>query len=451
MNILSLSFLQKRRPFTFHNKTVMQKITPFLWFDGQAEEAANFYASIFPNSKADNVFRQGEKALTVGFNLDGQTFTALNGGPLFKFNPSISMFVLCETEEETDRVWGHLMEGGMAMMPLDNYDWSAKYGWCQDKYGFTWQVAVRAEDDFGPRFTTAFLFTGPHRGKAGEAIKFYNEVFPDSSINVLVPYGPEGPGEDGTVMYANFSLMQQPFIAMDNSSDAPNYTFNEAVSLMVNCDGQAEVDYFWEKLTANGGAESQCGWLKDPFGVSWQIVPTEMFQLFADPDPGRAQRAMGAMMQMQKIDLEQMRQAADDVTAKAVINVEAIVQAPIGKVWELWTKPTHIMQWNNASPDWHTPRAENDLRTGGSFSSRMEAKDGSFGFDFGGVYDQVIENQRIDYTMDDGRKVWVHFTEVDGATHVLESFEAESENPAELQRQGWQAILDNFRQYVESN
>jgi len=217
------------------------------------------------------------------------------------------------------------------------------------------------------------------------------------------------------------------------------FTFNEAISFMVNCDGQAEVDHFWEKLIAGGGAESQCGWLKDKFGVSWQVVPTELFELLSDPDPARAQRAMGALMQMRKIDIEKLRQATAD-EGKTVITVQATVHAPIGKVWQLWTQPEHITQWNNASEDWHTPRAENDLRKGGSFSSRMEAKDGSFGFDFGGIYDEVVENQHIEYTLGDGRKVQIHFSEVDGGTFVMEIFEAENMNSVELQRGGWQAI-----------
>lgn len=451
MNILSLTFLQKRRQITFHNQLVMQKITPFFWYDGQAEEAANFYVSIFQNSKVDSVFRQGENALTVGFSLNGQQFTALNGGPLFKFNPSISIFVLLETAAEVDDTWQRLLEGGMALMPLDQYDWSAKYGWVQDKYGLTWQVSIRNADDLGPMFTPSFLFTGPQRGQAAAAINFYNEIFPDSGTNLLLPYGPEGPGMEGSVMYANFNLFGQNFIAMDNGMAAPNYTFNEAVSLVVNCDGQQEVDFYWDKLTADGGVESQCGWLKDKFGVSWQIVPTEMFQLFADSDPDRAQRAMGAMLKMQKLDLEAMRRAAADERAKTVIMVETIVDAPGAKVWQHWTQPEHIANWNNASDDWHTPKAENDLRIGGKFSYTMAAKDGSFSFDFNGVFDEVLENQRLDYTIEDGRKVQVHFTEVAGKTHVLERFEAENMNSHELQKAGWQAILDNFKRYVENN
>lgn len=428
-----------------------QKITPFFWYDHQAEEAANFYTSIFPNSKVGNVLRQGENALTVSFSLNGQSFTALNGGPIFKFNPSISTFVLLQTEAEVDAVWEKLSEGGMALMPLDKYDWSAKYGWVQDKYGLTWQVSIRNADDVGPMFTPSLLFTGPQRGQAKSAIDFYTSIFSNSGTNVLLPYGSEHPENDGLVMYANFKLQGQNFIAMDNGMAEPNYTFNEAVSLVVNCENQAEVDKFWEILTADGGAESQCGWLKDKFGVSWQIVPEELPKLLTDPDPGRAQRAMGAMMLMRKIDLEKMRQAADD-DSKKVVTVAAIVDAPVGKVWDYWSAPEHIMQWNSASPDWHTPRAENDLRKGGNFSSRMEAKDGSMGFDFGGIYDEVVDNQLIEYTMGDGRKVSVHFSEVDGGgTHVIESFEAENTHPVEFQQQGWQSILDNFKKYVESN
>jgi len=133
------------------------------------------------------------------------------------------------------------------------------------------------------------------------------------------------------------------------------------------------------------------------------------------------------------------------------ITVETTVNAPVEKVWTLWSLPEHITKWNTASDDWHTPRAENDLRTGGKFSTRMEAKDGSFGFDFGGVYDDVVNNHRIAYTMGDGRKADVTFSTVGNGTHIVETFEPESENPIEMQRGGWQAIMDNFKKYVESN
>ncbi|MES2591579.1 MAG: SRPBCC family protein [Bacteroidota bacterium] len=135
---------------------------------------------------------------------------------------------------------------------------------------------------------------------------------------------------------------------------------------------------------------------------------------------------------------------------KQVITVEATINAPVEKVWKLWTTPEHIINWNNASPDWHTPTAENDLRVGGKFSSRMEAKDGSFGFDFGGEYTQVEENKVIAYFMGDGRKVVILFTAEGDTTKVTETFDAETQNSIELQRGGWQAILNNFVQYVET-
>lgn len=139
-----------------------------------------------------------------------------------------------------------------------------------------------------------------------------------------------------------------------------------------------------------------------------------------------------------------------ETQSKTVITVEATINSPIEKVWKYWTEPEHITKWNSASDDWHTPWAKNDLRTGGNFSSRMEAKDGSMGFEFGGVYDEVREHEYIEYTMGDGRKVKVHFTPEGKSTKVTESFEAEDTNPVEMQQGGWQAILDNFKKYTEA-
>lgn len=140
-----------------------------------------------------------------------------------------------------------------------------------------------------------------------------------------------------------------------------------------------------------------------------------------------------------------------DSPTKTTITVQATVNAPVEKVWQLWSLPEHITQWCNASDEWHAPHAENDLRTGGTFSTRMEAKDGSFGFDFGGVYDDVVIHKRIAYTMGDGRKVEIDFTSDGNETNVAESFEAESTHSLEMQQSGWQAILDNFKKYVEAN
>ena len=138
-------------------------------------------------------------------------------------------------------------------------------------------------------------------------------------------------------------------------------------------------------------------------------------------------------------------------TTKTKITIQATVKAPVEKVWKVWSTPADIIKWATPSPDWHTPRAENDLRVGGTFLSRMEAKDGSFGFDFGGVYDDVKTNELIEYTIGDGRKVVTHFTKKGNDTEIVQTFEAEDQNPIEMQRGGWQAILDSFKNYTENN
>lgn len=140
-----------------------------------------------------------------------------------------------------------------------------------------------------------------------------------------------------------------------------------------------------------------------------------------------------------------------ETQSKPVLTIEAVINAPVEKVWDYWTKPEHITKWNSASDDWHTPTATNDLRVGGKFTSRMEAKDGSMGFDFWGIYDKIITNEYIEYTLGDERKVKVNFSGSGNETKVVSSFEAESQNSLELQQGGWQAILNNFKSYTEAN
>ena len=290
---------------------------------------------------------------------------------------------------------------------------------------------------------TPFLW---FNGNAEEATKFYVSIFKNSKITHISRYEEGSPMPAGTVMTTNFELEGQAFMALNGG---PEFTFSEAVSFMVHCDDQIELDYYWEKLS-DGGQTMACGWLKDKFGLAWQIVPTILSELMTGTDAPKTERVMQALWKMVKIDIAKLQEAASG-EGKTNITVETIVQAPLEKIWRFWTQPEHIVHWNNASGDWHTPRAENDLRPGGSFSYRMEAKDGSFGFDFGGVYSQVVEYQRIVYTIEDGRKVQVHFTEAGNGIRIVENFEAESLNPVEVQQGGWQAILDNFKKYVEAN
>lgn len=274
---------------------MINQIYPCLWFDGQAKEAATFYCSVFKNA-----IIKSENPMVVIFELNGKKFMGLNGGPMFKVNPSISFFITCKTIEETDAVYNKLAEGGEPMMAIGKYDWSERYGWIKDRFGVTWQVMVSTEEKISP----SFLFTGDRFGKAEEAINFYTSVFDNSNVAVLQHYQNETPFA-GKVLFSEFNLCGYNLIAMDGPGDHA-YTFNEAVSLVVDCHTQEEIDYYWNKLT-EGGQESQCGWLKDKFGVSWQIVPVVLGQLMSDPE--KAPRVVQAFMQMKKFDIEKLKQA----------------------------------------------------------------------------------------------------------------------------------------------
>jgi predicted 3-demethylubiquinone-9 3-methyltransferase (glyoxalase superfamily) len=291
----------------------MQKITQFLWFDNQAEEAMNYYTSIFNNSKVGQISRYSEagpgpegSVLTASFELEGLQFTALNGGPAFNFTPAISFFVNCDTESEIDGIWSRLSEGGVVRMPFQQYPFSEKFGWIEDKYGLNWQLNLGSR---AQKIIPFLLFVGKQHGKAEEAINLYTTLFEDSGIENILHYGPGQEEQEGTVMHAVFRLAGQEFMAMDSRQEH-QFTFTEAISLYVDCKSQAEVDYFWEKL-GEGGDENaqQCGWLKDRFGVSWQIVPSVLIELMNDPDPAKAKRVTEAMLQMKKIEIPLLEQA----------------------------------------------------------------------------------------------------------------------------------------------
>ena len=297
----------------------MQKITPFLWFDGRAEEAINLYTAAFAagsckdNTRITSLKRWGagvplpeNQVMQGSFELCGQTVHAFDAGPHFKLNPSISFYVSCETAEQTDGLWQQLSEGGSVLMPLDKYPWSEKYGWLQDRCGLSWQISLGPATANGQCIIPSLLFTGPYKGKAEEAIRFYLSVFDDSSLEGMLKYQPGEQEPEGTVKHAQFRLNGQTFMAMDSSA-AHAFHFNEALSFFVRCDTQEEIDRYWNALTAQGGQESRCGWLKDPFGVSWQIIPPVLGELLSHPDKSKAGKAMQAMMKMKKIiiaDLE---------------------------------------------------------------------------------------------------------------------------------------------------
>jgi predicted 3-demethylubiquinone-9 3-methyltransferase (glyoxalase superfamily) len=296
-----------------------QKIVPNLWFEGNAKEAVDFYAGIFPGSKilatanypqsaeeglADFQLELAGKVLTIEFELAGHRFTAINAGPEFKPNAATSFMVNFDpahdkaAREHLDQVWEKLLDGGKVLMALDTYPYSEHYGWVQDKYGYSWQlILTNPAGEERPCIIPNLMFGKDKVNKAEEAIKFYTEVFKNTKTGTLARY-PEatGPAKKGSLMFADFMLEGEWFAAMDSGVDQ-DFTFNEAVSFMVNCQDQAEIDYYWEKLSAVPEAE-QCGWCKDKYGVSWQITPENMEKLMDKPG------AFAKLMEMHKIEID---------------------------------------------------------------------------------------------------------------------------------------------------
>jgi predicted 3-demethylubiquinone-9 3-methyltransferase (glyoxalase superfamily) len=297
-----------------------QVITPFIWCDNEAEDAARLYTSLFDDGRITHVSRYSDagheahgqpsgKVMVAGFEIAGLRISALNGGPAFKPTPSLSFFVRLDTEVEVDALWKGLGEGGSVLMPLDGYPWSRRYGWLQDRYGVSWQIAVHETAARGTTITLSLMFARGNMGRAAEAIALYTRIFPDAAAGQIQYRDPTDGEAAGSVLFGSFTLFGQQFSIMD-APGAHDFGFTEGLSLMVSCDTQAEIDHYWEALTADGGRESQCGWLKDRFGVSWQITPTVMEGLMASSDAAAADRLMTAMLKMKKLDIATLEAAA---------------------------------------------------------------------------------------------------------------------------------------------
>lgn len=301
----------------------MQKITPHLWFASHAEEAAKFYATVFDGSKLGQVIRYTEtgqeihgqppgSVMTVEFQLEGMSFIALNGGPHFKFNPSTSFMVNCSDKEEVDKLWSKLSESGKVLMPVDSYPFSARYGWLEDKYGLSWQL-IATDQKIQQKIVPSLMFVGLNCGRAKEAVDFYLSTFKNSKSGTLSYYGPgQEPDQEGTLMFGDFMLENIIFSAMDSAHDH-KFNFNEAVSFLISCNDQDEIDYYWNQLSAIPEAE-QCGWLKDQFGVSWQVVPTVLNDMLTSPDPKKSATAMEALLNMKKIEIDALAKAHDQAS-----------------------------------------------------------------------------------------------------------------------------------------
>jgi len=295
----------------------MQKISPCIWCDREALEAAEFYVSAFENSSIEYVTHYLENdtspsglpagtPLTVRFILCGQEFNTLNGGPVFRPNPAISFFVDCESEVQMDLLWNKLSAEGAVLMEVGEYPFSKRFGWLADRYGVSWQLSFSGMKQ---KITPYLMFTENVCGKAEEAMQFYYGVFEEAKLIDIHRYGKDADGAEGTVMFANFRLSGQDFMAAD-SAYPHGFTFNEGISFYVYCRDQAEIDTFWNNLT-DGGEEQPCGWLKDRFGVSWQIIPEDIERLGDSDDPARSGRVNAALMKMKKIDLGVLQAAYD--------------------------------------------------------------------------------------------------------------------------------------------
>ncbi|HEX3095952.1 MAG TPA: VOC family protein [Patescibacteria group bacterium] len=301
----------------------MQKIIPHLWFDKEAKEAAEFYTSAFPaaNKSAKITSHKVLKGTPSGdtdmmsFEIEGQKFMSISAGPIFKINPSVSFMLNFDpssdpnAEENLNKLWEKLSEGGKVMMDVGEYPFSKRYGFLEDKYGVSWQlILTRPEGEKRPFVVPSLLFVGPSYGKAKEAVDYYLSVFKDSKLGTRAMYETEmGPNKAGTVMFSDFNLLGEWLTAMDGGGEH-KFNFNEGVSFMVYCENQEEIDYYWEKLSAVPQSE-QCGWCKDKFGVSWQIVPTAMQKMMSEGTPEQSKRVTQAFLQMKKFDIAKLEEA----------------------------------------------------------------------------------------------------------------------------------------------
>lgn len=281
-------------------------IFPCLWYDGDAKNSADFYCKIFEGKIT------AENTMVINIDIFGQRLMLLNGGPQFEKNASISFMIVCETKEEVEKYWNPLSENGKILMELGEYPWSKKYGWVRDQFGVTWQLYL-GEKHGEQKVIPTLMYIHENNGKAMKAMEFYTSIFPNSKIESVLKYG-EGVGGENhepaeNVQHAHFQLNHYSFFCMDNSYDH-QFDFSEGISIVVLTDNQTETDHLWNSLTSNGGRESMCGWLKDQFGVSWQIVPKRLLELMNDHEnPAKAQKVMMALMHMQKIVIAELEQA----------------------------------------------------------------------------------------------------------------------------------------------
>ncbi len=289
----------------------MRKIVPHFWFHRVAKQAVAHYVSLFENSRVveETVIPDTPSGDVdyIQFELAGQPFEALGAGDEFPMNPAASLMVTCATEAEVDRLWGALLPGAEVLMELGAYPFSARYGWLNDRFGLSWQVMYAP--DAAQEIKPSLLFAGPACGHAQEAVQRYADLFPNSGIDLVSRYAQgEAMVPEAKVNYVGFHLAGQNFVAMDHGFGG-DFTFNESFSFIVYCEDQSEVDFYWNKLSAVPEAEA-CGWVKDEFGISWQIVPTRLEELMRTSGSAQKERVTRALLGMKKIVIADLEKAA---------------------------------------------------------------------------------------------------------------------------------------------
>ncbi|TSJ43506.1 VOC family protein [Mucilaginibacter corticis] len=299
----------------------MAVIKPHIWFDqDKAKEAAEFYTSLMPGSAVDYVNHfpgPGVECEIVEFTLAGQPFLGISAGQGLKIDPSISFMINFDPSRDPDaakridEVWNKLTEGGNIMMPLDRYPFSERYGWVADKYGVSWQlILTNPTGEERPVIVPCMMFTGDVAGDAGKAMDFYCSVFKDGKRGTTAPRPEDmGPDKAGTLMYADFYVNGTWLAAMD-SAHPHGFAFSDAVSLLIPCETQEEIDHYWSALT-EGGKPGQCGWLKDKYGVSWQVASTVMFDALKNGNREQVESVLKVFMSMTKVDAGALQQAYD--------------------------------------------------------------------------------------------------------------------------------------------
>jgi len=291
----------------------MQKIVPYLWYDKEAVEAATMYTGLFENSAINQINHLSDTPSgdvdMVDFQLAGLQISAISGGPFFKFNSALSFMVACENQKEVDRLYNELVKDGEILMPLGEYPFSKYYGWFQDRYGLNWQLIMVENMEEQPRIRPVLLFSDKMCGKAQEALNYYNEVFKESEKGNISYYEKDkGSDPRANINYGELKFEDIQFVMMDHGVGGSD-SFNEAVSFMISCDTQEEIDYYWEKLSFVPEAE-QCGWVKDQFGVSWQVVPSIMGKIFEESTEEQAAKVTQAFLKMKKFDIKALEEAA---------------------------------------------------------------------------------------------------------------------------------------------